>query len=191
MAPNRGGGLELSSYVCKYHLKSISLYLGAATVLSNTAEYALRIMITLAEAADEPLTSERIADLTRVPGDYAVKVLQWLGRANMVRGQRGRKGGFRLDCDPKTTTLLDVVNVIDPLERISACPLGREAHQQDLCPLHSRLDEVVAILIDSLGQMTLESVVNGAQGPTLCQPDGVPLSVSTAGSANPGKKAGT
>ena len=157
----------MSSYVCKYHLKSISLYLGAATVLSNTAEYALRIMITLAEATGEPLTSERIAEITRVPGDYAVKVLQWLGRADMVRGQRGRKGGFRLNCDPRTTTLLDVVNVIDPLERISACPLGREAHQDGLCPLHSRLDEVVAILIDSLAQMTLESVVNGRQGPTL------------------------
>ena len=154
-------------------------------MLSNTAEYALRIMITLAEAADEPMTSERIAEITRVPPDYAVKVLQWLGRAHLVRGQRGRKGGFRLDCDPKTTSLLDVVNVIDPLERISSCPLGREAHQDGLCPLHSRLDEVVAILIDSLGQMTLESVVNGRQGPSLCQPDRVPLGVSAGGSTNP------
>jgi Rrf2 family protein len=148
-------------------------------------------MITLAEAEGDPLTSERIAELTRVPGDYAVKVLQWLGRSNMFRGQRGRKGGFRLDCDAKTTTLLDVVNVIDPLERISACPLGREAHQSELCPLHSRLDEVVAILIDSLGQMTLESVVNGAQGPTLCQPDGVPLRVTTGADANPDTKPST
>ncbi|MHC4767856.1 MAG: RrF2 family transcriptional regulator [Planctomycetota bacterium] len=171
-------------------MKSLSPYNGAAAVLSNTAEYALRIMITLAEAADEPLTSERIAELTRVPGDYAVKVLQWLGRADMVRGQRGRKGGFRLACDPKTTSLLDVVNVIDPLERISACPLGREAHESELCPLHTRLDEVVGILIDSLGQMTLESVINGQQGPTLCEPDAVPLRVTAVGSANPGKNAG-
>ena len=147
-------------------------------------------MITLAEAEAEgdPMTSERIAEITRVPGDYAVKVLQWLGRAHMVRGQRGRKGGFRLDCDPKTTTLLDVVNVIDPLERISVCPLGREAHQDGLCPLHSRLDEVVAILIDSLGRMTLESVIDGRQGPSLCQPDGVPLVGSAGGSTNPGQK---
>jgi len=159
-------------------------------VLSNTAEYALRIMITLAEASDEPLTSERIAEITRVPADYAVKVLQWLGRANLVRGQRGRKGGFRLDCDPKTTSLLDVVNVIDPLERISTCPLGREAHQDGLCPLHSRLDEVVGILIDSLGQMTLESVINGKQGPTLCEPEAVPLRVTAIGSASPGENAG-
>jgi Rrf2 family protein len=144
-------------------------------VLSNTAEYALRIMITLTEGGDDPLTSERIAEITRVPSDYAVKVLQWLGRAGMVHGQRGRKGGFRLAADPTKTTLLDVVNVIDPLERIPSCPLGREAHDSQLCPLHTRLDEVVAILIDSLGRMTLQSVVDGTEGPALCQPGGVPL----------------
>jgi Rrf2 family protein len=153
-------------------------------VLSNTAEYALRIMIALTESPDEPLTSERVAEITRVPGDYAVKVLQWLGRAEMVHGQRGRKGGFRLACDPGKTTLLDVVNVIDPLQRIAGCPLGREAHHDHLCPLHTRLDEVIAILMESLGRMTLRSVVDGNEGPALCRPDGEALSTAAEGSAS-------
>jgi Rrf2 family protein len=157
-------------------------------LLSTTAEYALRIMITLAEAPDEPLTSEHIAAATRVPGDYAVKVLQWLGRAGLVRGRRGRKGGFRLACNPRRTSLLDVVNVIDPLERITTCPLGRDAHQSKLCPLHVRLDEVIAILMDSLGGMTLQSVVDGTKGPALCRPDSVGLRVSARGSGKPKRK---
>lgn len=55
------------------------------------------------------------------------ELLQLLGRAKMVGGRRGRGGGFRLSCDPEPTTLLDVVNVIDPLERLTNCPLGRTA----------------------------------------------------------------
>ncbi len=151
-------------------------------MLSTTAEYALRIMIHLAESNGEQLTSESIATATKVPADYTVKVLQWLGRARMVRGQRGRRGGFRLECDPNRTTLLDVVNVIDPLERIVVCPLGREAHKSSLCPLHSRIDEFIALLQDSLGQMTLQSVVDGARGPTLCQPSGTKITVSARNS---------
>ena len=147
-------------------------------MLSNTAEYAMRIMITLAESPADQMTSDQIAECTKVPPDYAVKVLQWLGRAKMVSGQRGRRGGFRITCDPKRTTLLDVVNVIDPLERITECPLGREAHRNQLCPLHSRLDEVLGILEHSLGGMTLESVIKGQRGPTLCQPGDVRLKVS-------------
>lgn len=138
-------------------------------MLSSTAEYALRIMIALTEADGEPMTSEQIAEMTKVPADYAVKVLQSLGRARLVRGQRGRRGGFRLACDPDETTLLDIVNVIDPLERITECPLGRTAHRGRLCPLHSRLDDVIGILIDSLDGMTLRSVMKGKRGPALCQ----------------------
>ena len=166
-------------------------------MLSTTAEYALRIMIHLAESNDEQLTSESIAQATKVPTDYTVKVLQWLGRARMVQGQRGRRGGFRLDCDPNRTTLLDVVNVIDPLERIVDCPLGREAHKSEPCTLHSRIDEVIALLQNSLGQMTLQSVIEGTRGPALCQPSGTKLTVSarnsgakkrTARSAKRGRK---
>ncbi len=157
-------------------------------MLSTTAEYALRIMICLAESDGEPATSETIAEVTRVPADYTIKVLQWLGRARMVRGQRGRGGGFRLDCDPETTTLLDVVNVIDPLERITTCPLGREAHRRRLCPLHSRIDEVIGLLQDSLSEMTLQSVIDGAPGPALCQKPRVRVTVSAGGAAKPRRR---
>lgn len=139
-------------------------------MLSNTAEYALRIVINLAEHPDELLTSEQIAEATKVSGDYAVKILQLLARAGLARGRRGRGGGFRLECDPRKTTLLDVVNVIDPLERITECPLGREAHRAKLCPLHSRLDEVIGILTDSLAELTIQGVIDGGTGPALCEP---------------------
>ena len=140
-------------------------------MLSTTSEYALRIMIVLAESETEPTTSERIAALTKVPTDYSVKVLQMLARAGLVRAQRGRGGGFQIDCDPNTTTLLDVVNAIDPLERITCCPVSRESHAGQLCPLHSRLDEVIVLLQDSFRKMTLQSVIDGAPGTALCQPD--------------------
>ncbi len=152
-------------------------------MLSATGEYALRIMIHLAESQGKPLISDKIAEATKVPADYAVKVLQLLGRAKMVRGQRGRRGGFSLRCDPQTTTLLDVVDVIDPLERITTCPLGRKAHRRRLCPLHTYIDEVIELLQDSLSQMTLQSVIDGTPGPALCQQASIGLTVSARGSA--------
>lgn len=160
-------------------------------MLSTTAEYALRIMIHLAEANGEQCTSEEISQATMVPGDYAVKVLQWLGKEGLVLGHRGRRGGFRLDCNPKKTTLLDVVTVIDPLERIHECPLGREAHKSALCPLHQRIDDVIGMLIDTLGSMTLTSVIEGSPGPTLCAPDSVALTVSKKRSKSKKRKGQT
>jgi Rrf2 family protein len=138
-------------------------------MLSSTAEYALRIMIALTEGMGGPLTSERIAKTTQVPTDYAVKVLQMLGRARLVRAQRGRGGGFQLSCDPTKTSLLDVVNAIDPLQRIDSCPLSKVEHRGELCPLHKRIDEVTGLLESSFAKMTLMSVVEESPGSTLCQ----------------------
>jgi Rrf2 family nitric oxide-sensitive transcriptional repressor len=157
-------------------------------MLSTTAEYAMRIMIVLTEAGNNPVTSETIAAQAKVPADYSVKVLQMLARANLVRAQRGRGGGFQLDCDPAVTSLLDIVNAIDPLERITTCPLDRTDHTNGLCPLHTRLDEVIVLLQESLRKMTLKSVIEGEEGPTLCAPplaDPAPVNVSVGQSAPP------
>lgn len=157
-------------------------------MLSSTTEYALRIMIHLTEADGEQHTSDEISIATKVPSDYTVKVLQWLGKEGLVFGQRGRRGGFRLDCDPAKTTLLDVVNVIDPLERIVECPLGRDAHKNSLCPLHKCIDDVIVLLQDQLGRMTLKGVTETSTDQTLCPPRNIAITVSAKSSKTPKRK---
>jgi Rrf2 family nitric oxide-sensitive transcriptional repressor len=139
-------------------------------MLSTTAEYAMRIMIALTEGPEGAMTSERISRIAHIPTDYAVKVLQLLGRSNLVKAQRGRGGGFRLACDPAVTTLYDVVNAIDPLVRITKCPLDREMHATGLCPLHKCIDDVMGKLEAELRAMTLRNVVDDAEGSALCMP---------------------
>ena len=137
-------------------------------MLSTTAEYALRIMIALTQSGKDSLTSEAIATAAQIPPDYAVKVLQALARAELVRAQRGRGGGFALTCNPSRTTMLDVVNAIDPLKRIRTCPLERESHRGALCPLHQCVDDVLALLESNLREMTLQGMIDTAQGSAIC-----------------------
>ncbi len=126
-------------------------------------------MILLTERKDDCATAVQIADATKVPAGYTVKVLQQLGRAGYVEGQRGRNGGFVLDCDPKLVSLLQIVNVIDPLDRITTCPLGRSDHKTSLCPLHKQIDHAIGELQGSLASMSLQDVIENAVGRTLCQ----------------------
>jgi Rrf2 family nitric oxide-sensitive transcriptional repressor len=109
-----------------------------------------------------------------------VKVLQMLGRARLVRAQRGRGGGFQLSCDPRNTSLLDVVSAIDPLKRITKCPLGRAEHASELCALHRRVDDVAAQLEKSLASMTLQSVIDESPGGALCDPGNGSVGVSVS-----------
>ena len=56
-------------------------------------------------------------------------------------------------------TVWDVVEVVDPLERIRTCPLGLKSHGVALCPLHRRLDEALASVEAAFRATTIAEVV--------------------------------
>ena len=113
-------------------------------MVSQTAEYALRAVVTLGSNPEGRRTTQQIAQRTRVPAGYFAKVLQALSRAGLVEAQRGLNGGFVLSRPLEELTILDVINAIDPLKRINRCPLGLPVHGNRLCPLHQRLDQAIA-----------------------------------------------
>jgi Rrf2 family transcriptional regulator, nitric oxide-sensitive transcriptional repressor len=128
-------------------------------MISQTAEYALRAIVYLADQRNEPHTTAQIADASVIPAGYLAKVMQSLGRARLVHSQRGLKGGFVLAKDPKDMTLLEVVNAVDPIRRFHECPLGLATHQGDLCPLHQCLDQAARTLEEKLGTATVADML--------------------------------
>jgi Rrf2 family protein len=127
-------------------------------MISQTAEYALRAIVYLADEKETPQTTQQIAEITRVPAGYLAKVMQGLSRAGLVHAQRGLHGGFTLAVPAGELTVLDVVQAVDPLRRIKHCPLGIEGHQS-LCPLHRRLDNAVAMVEKALGDTTIAALL--------------------------------
>jgi Rrf2 family protein len=115
-------------------------------MFSQTAEYAVRVIVFIATLRGEPATTKQIAAATRVPEGYLAKILQSLSRAGLVQSQRGLHGGSVLTRDPASITIYDVVNAISPLPRIETCPLGLPSHGTRLCAVHRRLDDAIAMV---------------------------------------------
>ena len=136
-------------------------------MVSQTSEYALRAVVFLALIGDEPCTGHQIADACRVSPGYLSKVLHTLSRAGLVSSQRGLGGGFRLTRSPEQLTILEVVNLIDPVQRITRCPLGIHEHQK-LCPLHRQLDQAAANVELALGGVTIADLLKDPLSRPLC-----------------------
>ena len=128
-------------------------------MLSQTVEYALRAAVYLAKEAPAARTTDQIAQATRVPRAYLSKVLQALARAGLVVSQRGLHGGITLGPSPDKVTILQVVNAVEPIQRIRSCPLDLAAHGVRLCPLHSRLDSAAAMVENAFKDTTLAEVL--------------------------------
>ena len=144
-------------------------------MFSQTVEYALRAAVAL---ASQPETALRVVDLaptTQVPPDYLAKVMNQLARAQLVRAQRGRNGGYTLTRPPEAISLLEVVNAVDPLRRITHCPLNLRAHAGRLCGLHRKLDGALQHLEEALAGSTLAEMAEGVGGvKPLCDQPGHP-----------------
>jgi Rrf2 family transcriptional regulator, nitric oxide-sensitive transcriptional repressor len=139
-------------------------------VFSKTVEYALRAVAHLAYEAPNARTTEQIADATRVRPAYLSKVLQALSRGGIVKSQRGVGGGVALAKRPEELTILEVVNAVDPIQRIKTCPLGLKSHGVRLCPLHRRMDDALATVEAAFGGTTLAEVLNEpTHSPPLCE----------------------
>ena len=129
-------------------------------MFSQTVEYALRAVAYLAGQAPAGRTTDQIAAATRVPKPYLSKVLQKLVERGLVHSQRGVGGGMSLVKSPADLTILEVVNAVEPIERIRECPLGLRSHGVKLCPLHKRLDDAMATVEAAFRDTTLAEVLN-------------------------------
>jgi Rrf2 family protein len=135
-------------------------------MFSQTVEYALRAMVVLAQHASAPQTAQVIAIKSQVPVDYLFKVLQALGRAGLVGAQRGKHGGFTLARPAADVTILEVINAVDPIQRIRTCPLGIKSHGTTLCPLHRKLDGALQLVEQAFATTTLAEL-NDAPAPLM------------------------
>ncbi len=138
------------------------------SMLSGTAEYALRAVVHIARTPGErPITAKELSRAVGVPRNYLGKVLHELVRAGVLRSTRGKLGGFRLALPPGELSLVQIVSLFDPIGERRRCLLGRpECSEVNPCPMHHRWKEVAEQISRFFSETTLADVLaNGSLSP--------------------------
>lgn len=165
--PGAPHGSEINLDI-KVHIDACASSRGR-TMFSQSTEYALRIVVYLGSLGDRAATISQIAQSTRVPAGYLPKVLRGLARAELVRSRRGPHGGSTLARPASRITIYDIVEAVDPIRRITTCPLGLPNHGVNLCPLHHRLDAALAMVEEAFRASTVADLLAvSPQGEPLC-----------------------
>jgi Rrf2 family protein len=130
-------------------------------VLSQTAEYAIRAVLYLAERAGGEIASvEEIAADLRIPQNYLSKTLQQLARTGVLVSSRGKKGGFALASSPDRITMLDAVQPFDQIDGRQQCLLGRPTCSDARpCEAHERWKEVSELMAKFFRETTFADLI--------------------------------
>ena len=134
-------------------------------VLPQTAEYALRAVLYLADReGDEPASVDEIAERLGVPRNYLSKILHRLAQERILSSTRGKGGGFRLARNPDRLTLLDVVGPIDGMSGERRCLLGRpQCSDRNPCPAHHQWREISNQVSEFFRDRTVGELVRGSR----------------------------
>jgi Rrf2 family nitric oxide-sensitive transcriptional repressor len=137
-------------------------------MFSQTVEYALRVVVYLAGLDGLPATTKQIAGCTKVPEGYLAKVLQGLSRAGLIQSQRGLHGGSVLALSPDKLSVYDIIEAVQPIQRIRFCPLNLNSHGVKLCALHRRLDDAMAMVERAFRESTIADLLTQSGSKPLC-----------------------
>ncbi len=124
-------------------------------ILSQTAEYALRATLFLAEVEeDRPHRVDEIATSLRVPRNYLSKTLHTLTRAGVLTSLRGPRGGFQLAIPAEELHLREVIRHFNHFVVERRCLLGMErCGEGEGCAAHARW-ESVALMVEAFFEET-------------------------------------
>ncbi len=106
-------------------------------MLSGTGQYALRMVLWLAERQDAWTPTDAAAASLSIPPSYLPKILRTLVEAGVLESQRGRGGGVRLARDPGVLRIADVIAPFEEGAGRRQCVLGRpHCSEQHACAAH-------------------------------------------------------
>ncbi|MDD3765212.1 MAG: Rrf2 family transcriptional regulator [Nevskiales bacterium] len=129
--------------------------------LTAFTDYGLRILMRLAGAPDQLFTTDGIAKEFGVSRNHLAKVVQDLGRAGLIRTQRGAGGGFRLAVPPQSILLGEVVRQLEQRQALVECFRndGGSCSLEPVCRLKSRLATARDAFLAELDRTTIAECV--------------------------------
>ena len=100
-------------------------------MISTRGRYAIRVLIDLAEHRGEAFTPmKEVARRQEISLKYLEKIMPLLSKANMVEGQHGKGGGYRLTMEPENYRIGDILR----LTEVDLAPVACLSAPSNACP---------------------------------------------------------
>ncbi len=132
-------------------------------IQTDSGRYAIRALAYIARRDDptRPISAAEVADAEAIPPYYLAKVLQDLARAHILSSVRGRGGGFRMTRSPDDIRVLEVLQAVENVKRLTQdCVLGLDRCDDDVpCPMHSTWTSFREVLLARLERLTVADLV--------------------------------
>ena len=132
-------------------------------MISTKARYALRVMIDLAEHQDAGyIPLKDIAARQEISEKYLEIIIKILVNGKMLKGLRGKGGGYILTREPSEYIVGDIIELTEgPLAPVACLqPDAEVCNRKDICVTLPLWEKYYTLVHDFFFHITLEDVIN-------------------------------
>ena len=134
-------------------------------MISSKGRYALRVMIDLAEHADEGyIPLQTIAARQGISEKYLESILAVLSKARLLDAVRGKGGGYRLSRAPEEYTADEIVCLAEgTLAPVTCMKDGESCERAGQCPTRPMWEGLDRVITEYLSRWTVADLLKNAQ----------------------------
>jgi len=128
--------------------------------LSNTSQYAIRMLAYMADKKDSSLiNATELAEVLQIPYKFLTKIMTELVKADFITSIRGREGGYTLSREASNIKVDDILKVFHDSIQDEQCVLGIGfCNGMCKCALHDQWMEPKNLLQKMFRESSLEDI---------------------------------
>jgi len=128
--------------------------------ISNRSRYGLRAIVYLAN--NKKICSiKEISEKENIPFGFLEKIVSKLEKGNLVKAQRGSRGGYYLACSPKEISIEKILKTLE--DTMFSIPCKKDCSYQrrrKKCPVKNVWEKIQDALNSTLSSITLADLIN-------------------------------
>jgi len=124
-------------------------------LMKKNTEYALKALYSLYYSAPQLKTLNHIAIEMKIPKYLLRRLMQVLGRAQIVQATNGVNGGYALLKKFNKITLYELIILLQGEISINKCFMNNQCESKTVCPIKKKLSYIQNQLIETLSSVTV------------------------------------
>ena len=135
-------------------------------LISTKGRYALRVLIDLAENCQSgPVTLKEVAVRQEISEKYLEAVVKSLVKEKIIKGTRGKGGGYLLAVSPEELSIGRILRLTEPGLGTVSCLLGENTcPRAEKCPTRPFWKELDSMILGFLDGRMLASLLYKSDG---------------------------
>ena len=127
--------------------------------LSKTVEYALISLNHISQAdTNSPITVRYISDRYNIPYELLAKILQKLSKQDILESIHGPKGGYKLNDNYNSLTLIEFIEILEGPFGITGCLTDSECDQLLNCNIITPIEKINSRLYKVFSEIKLNKI---------------------------------